>query len=151
MANDSFPSACWRHTQLDNKFMSKHIELVAKEARKRKFDTLVGCGFSSIPWAIRLSTYLRKPYVLVRKWGEPTSSGGTYPVVGRFGPKRLCLMVDDCISSGRTRDHVAFELLKQKAVLVDIVVLNELPVGGLNRWGGTKYLKDAADENAGEI
>ncbi len=145
---NNFPSDYHHHVAVDRAFMSKHLKLVAAEVRKRKFDTLVGCGMSSIPWAVRLSAYLRKPYVMVRKWGDTKCSANRLePVVGRFGPTRRCVMVDDTVYSGQTRDWVVLELARFDALLVDIVRLDCIKVGEVGIWGGTKTIISKASDH----
>lgn len=124
-----FPSDFNHHIALDPAFMRKWLPEVHKDAREKKkqfkADTLVGCGFGSIPWVIRLSTRMRLPYVLVRKPTEKVNASQRHPVVGRLGPKGRCLFVDDTVSTGRTAELVMEELAKFGASVAATLLLRD--------------------------
>lgn len=100
------------------------IEAAVKKAPAH--DTLVACGLGSIPWVIEMGRRLRVPYVIVRKRGEVMSADRFTQVVGRFGPKRQCLFVDDNVYLGRTRDWVDQQLKGTRATLVGVLELEDV-------------------------
>lgn len=125
MSKPTFPSSFEYHIALDHKFISEHISEVFDVVAQYDFDTLVGCGFGSIPWVIEMSRLIEVPYVLVRKASDTVNAGRRWPVVGRFGTDRACVFIDDCIASGRTRVHVKHELEQYEADLVTTVQLDK--------------------------
>lgn len=123
MDTGPFPSFAGQHIALDPAYLTKHLATVAEAASKTTpFDTFVGCGMGSIPWVVLLSITMNKPYVLVRKAHEYSKYTNDRRVVGRFGVLRRCLFVDDCVCSGRTQEHVDYELRKVNAELVGTLV-----------------------------
>ena len=120
-------SSMTHHVWADAEFVADHWPELAADIQARyagKYDTLVGCGLAGIPWVVALGVGLRVPYVLVRKPGDAKPRATFTPIVGRFGPERRCLFVDDLVGSGGTRRHVAFTLAMAQAELVGTVTVD---------------------------
>lgn len=90
------------------------------------FDTLVACGLGSIPWVVELGRRLHMPYVVVRKAGEKMSADRYEQVVGRFGPERRGLLIDDNVYLGRTKKHVKEQLSNVGGTLVGVLELENV-------------------------
>lgn len=137
-------SVLQHHVWTDQEFIERYLPDVALKLQRQNptVDTLAGCGFGSVPWVVALGLYLRMPYVLVRKLGEHVQCSAAprdaLQVVGRFGPKKRCLFVDDLVSSGETAGRVRKLLLEYEAVYlgtftIDKAIPNVYSVGGRHR------------------
>lgn len=121
-----FASNYAHHAAVSWDVMGPALPAVAKAVRAHKPDTLVGCGLGSIPWVVALSRCMRLPYVLVRKPGEVCRACETRPLVGYWGPAKLCVFVDDRVCAGGTRRHVYTTLRKAGATPLATVEIRNI-------------------------
>jgi orotate phosphoribosyltransferase len=125
---DDYESPYFHHMGFEWEFAKRVLPSIEKAIRKYPGDpdTLVACGLGSIPWVVELGRRMRIPYVVVRKAGEVMSADKYSQVVGRFGPARRCLFVDDNVYLGRTQKRVKEQLELREATLVGTLQLENV-------------------------
>lgn len=125
---EEYESPYFHHLGFEWEFVKRVLPSIEKAIRTypKPFDTLAACGLGSIPWVVELGRRMKLPYVVVRKEGERMSADRYSQVVGRFGPTRKCLLVDDNVYLGRTQKRVKEQLEERHATLVGTLQLENV-------------------------
>lgn len=96
-------------------------ELLSDYAKKLDFDCVLGIPYTALPSAALIAQKLEKPLFMLRKEEKKYGAGGT--LVGDSEKIGKCLIVDDLITTGKSKFETTNQLTKMGFKVEDILVV----------------------------
>lgn len=97
------------------------VKALAEKIKNSDFDIICGCETAGIPLAANLAYELDKPFCYVRK--EPKKYGRGDFIEGSYRSGQKALLVDDLLSSGKTKKIMINNLARCGVGVIDLVLL----------------------------
>ncbi len=110
------------------KLLKKIAKALLKKTKKLKFDRIAGIPYAAIPIATAMSLESGKPMIYPRK--EAKDYGTKKTIEGIFLPKETALVVDDLITTGKSKTEAISPLIDAGLAVKDICVLVDREQGG---------------------
>ncbi|MBI5225322.1 orotate phosphoribosyltransferase [Candidatus Micrarchaeota archaeon] len=108
------------------------LKMVAKEMQKKcknlEFDRIAGIPYAALPIATALSMQLGKPMIYARK--EQKEYGTKKLIEGKYLEGEKILVVDDLVTSAKSKFEAIEPLLNEKLIVRDVLVLIDREQGG---------------------
>ncbi len=123
---------------IDLRLLVSHPELlkmVAKEMRRKMmhlhYERIAGIPYAALPIATALSLLLNKPMIYTRK--EQKEYGTKKMIEGEYKAGEIVAIIDDLITTGKSKFEAIEPYLQEGLVVKDIVVLIDREQGGMEQ------------------
>ena len=108
------------------------LKIVAKEMKKKldalRYDRIAGIPYAALPIATALSLLINKPMIYTRK--EQKEYGTKKLIEGEYKSGETAVVIDDLVTTAKSKFGAIEPLLAEGLVVKDIVVLIDREQGG---------------------
>ncbi|MFH0971453.1 MAG: orotate phosphoribosyltransferase [Candidatus Micrarchaeota archaeon] len=124
------------------------LKMVAKEMRKKMmhlhYDRIAGIPYAALPIATALLILLGKPMIYTRK--EQKEYGTKKMIEGEYNKGETAIIIDDLITTGKSKFEVIEPYLQEGLIVKDVVVLIDREQGGKEQLNEKGYSLHACIE-----